>query len=208
MEKKRNDGTTEMLRSRIMQWERGRIIFIDDFADVPSQWGVRFGLSALAQEGFIMRLARGVYCYPRIEGEYSMRTIAPEPEAIAFAVAARERVRIQPYGDLAAYELGLSTLRISELRYLTDGAPRRICLSGGRRILFFHTSEVKMFDYCNTTMQKLSSAIRTLGREAIDDERMRKMRSILSNVPQDEFRRDITLPPAWVQEILLDCWNR
>lgn len=200
-------STIEHLRNVIRSWDRGRIFFIDDFATVQSQWGVRFGLSQLAEEGMILRLARGIYCYPKIEGEYSMRVSVPEPETIAYALAAKDRFRIIPYGDQAAYKLGLTGLRISDLKYLTDGAPRHINLSKGKKIHFNHTSEVKMFDYCNDTMQLISSAIRALGAEMIDAEKKRIIHEHLMKVPEREFLRDITLPPAWVQKIILEIWN-
>lgn len=201
------NSTIEHLRNVIRSWDRGRIFFIDDFATVDSQWGVRFGLSQLAEEGMILRLARGIYCYPKIEGEYSMRYTIPEPESIAYAVAKRDRLRIIPYGDQAAYKLGLSGLVISDLKYLTDGAPRHINLSKGKKIYFNHTSEVKQFDFHNETMQLVSSAIRALGAELIDGEKKRIIHQHLRRVPEDEFLRDITLPPAWVQKIILEIWN-
>lgn len=200
-------NTIDSLRETIRSWERGRIIFIDDFATFESQWGVRFGLSQLAEEGMIIRLARGIYCYPKMEGEYSMSLTIPSPETIAYALAAKDRFRIIPYGDQAAYKLGLTGLRVSDLKYLTDGAPRHINLSKGKKIYFNHTSEVKMFDFCNETMQLVSSAIRTLGAEMIDAERKRIIHGHLMSVPENEFLRDISLPPAWVQKLILEIWN-
>lgn len=200
-------GTIDILRERIRSWDRGRIFFIDDFAMIESQWGVRFGLSQLAEEGMILRLARGIYCYPKIEGEYSMSATIPDPEKIAYALAAKDRFRIIPYGDQAAYKLGLTGLRISDLKYLTDGAPRHINLAKGRKVYFNHTSEVRMFDYCNETMQLVASAIRALGEEMIDAERKRIIHEHLMTVPEKEFLKDITLPPAWVQKIILEIWN-
>ena len=200
-------GTIDILRERIRSWDRGRIFFIDDFAMIESQWGVRFGLSQLAEEGMILRLARGIYCYPKIEGEYSMSATIPDPETIAYALAAKDRFRIIPYGDQAAYKLGLTGLRISDLKYLTDGAPRHINLAKGRKVYFNHTSEVRMFDYCNETMQLVASAIRALGEEMIDAERKRIIHEHLMTVPEKEFLKDITLPPAWVQKIILEIWN-
>lgn len=199
--------TTDILRRRIRSWKRGRIFFIDDFAAIENQWGVRFGLSQLAEEGLILRLARGIYCYPKMEDTYSMRATIPDPELIAYALASRGRFRIIPYGDQAAYKLGLTTLRISELKYLTDGAPRQINLAKGKKILFNHTSEVKQFDFCNDTMQLISSAIRALGEETIDAEKKRTIHEHLMTVPENEFLKDISLPPAWVRRIILELWN-
>ena len=131
----------------------------------------------------------------------------PTAESIADALAAKERVRIIPYGDQAAYKLGLSGLQLSNLKYLTDGPSRVINLSEGKKIFFNHTSEVKMFDFCNDTMQMVSSAIRVLTDECLDGEKKRKIHKHLRSVPDNEFMKDITIPPAWVGEIILDIRN-
>jgi hypothetical protein len=131
----------------------------------------------------------------------------PTGESIADALAAKERVSIIPYGDQAAYKLGLSGLQLSNLKYLTDGPSRVINLSEGKKIFFNHTSEVKMFDFCNDTMQMVSSAIRVLTDECLDGEKKRIIHKHLRSVPDNEFMKDITIPPAWVGEIILDIWN-
>lgn len=200
-------GTIKLVREKICSWERGRIFFIDDFSTFESQASVRLALSELTAEGFILRLARGIYCYPRIVGTNSIKTIIPDEEIVAFALAAKERVRIIPYGDQAAYKLGLTTLRISELKYLTDGAPRRIKMSKGRTIWFNHTSEVKMFDYSNQTMQLVVSAIRAMGAERVGERERRKIRQSLKTVPEWEYKRDLMIAPAWVQEIIKEIWS-
>ena len=199
-----NTEVWELIRS----WGRGKIFFPQDFAQLESPDCVRQALCVLTNERQIIRLAHGVYCYPRIVGEYKMQTVYPSEESIAEAIAAKENVRIIPYGDQAGYKLGLTTFRVSDLKYLTDGAPRKINLAKGRKIYFNHTSEVKMFAFCNENMQMLSSAIRALGKEYLDDPvKKRTMHDILRKVPEAEFAKDIVLPPAWVGEIILDVWN-
>lgn len=195
------------MREMIRGWDRGRIFFLDDFATLESPGAVRFALLGMVKEGFIIRLARGVYCYPEISGEFAMKRIIPSDERIAHCFAEKEKVRIIPYGDQAAYKLGLTTMRISDLKYLTDGAPRKINLSATRKIYFNHTDEVKMFGYRNETMQDIASAIRFLTEEMIDGERKRVIQKHLRTVPEEDFRHDITIPPAWVGKIITEIWN-
>lgn len=197
------------MRSMIRGWGRGRIFFLEDFASLNDPVSVRQFICSLVEEGFVVRLARGIYCYPRLsEGEYASRMILPEEETIAYALAARENVRIIPYGDFAAQKLGLIGMAVSCNKFLTDGSPRKINLSSTRKIYFNHTSEVKMFAFCNDEMQMLSSAIRVLGEGYFDDEEIkRKVRVILKDIPEDEYNKDITLPPAWVGKIINDIWN-
>ena len=195
------------IRERALSLDRGRIFFTDEFADLESPVSVRTMLMKLVKEESIVRLARGVYCRPKLEGEYGIKMVLPSPETIAETVAAREKVRIIPYGDIAAQELGLSGMVVSDLKYLTDGADRRICLSKGRKIYFNHTDEVKVFGYRNETMRKVAFAVRFLGEDAIDAERRRIIHGHLRTVPEEDFSRDILIPPAWVGKILTNIWN-
>ena len=193
----------------IREWGRGRRFFLDDFSCLNDPVSVRQFICGMVDEGFVARLARGIYCYPRLsEGEYTSRMVLPSPETIAYALAAKENVRIIPYGDQAAVKLGLSSLVVSNQKYLTDGSPRVINLTATNKIYFNHTSEVKMFAFRNETMQLLSSAIRALGKEYFEsEEKKRQVRSILKDVSEEEFSRDIILPPAWVGKIITDIWN-
>ena len=199
-------GTQALVLEKIRKMERGTIFFIDDFIGLGSLGSFRIALMELKKQGLILRPARGIYCYPKIRNEYS-GFITPTPESIAEALAAKERVRIVPYGDNAAYKLGLSGLQISNLKYLTDGASRTINLAGGQKIFFNRTSEVKIFDFCNETMQMVSAAIRALTEECLDAEKRRIIHKQLRTVPESEFLKDIAIPPAWVGEIIIDIWN-
>ena len=199
-------GIKTLVLEKIRKMPRGTIFFIDDFIELGSLGSVRLALMELKKEGLILRPARGIYCYPKIQSEYS-GFITPTAESIAEALAAKERVRIIPYGDQSAYRLGLTGLQHSNLKYLTDGPSREINLTEGKKIFFNHTSEVKMFDFCNETMQMVSSAIRVLTEECLDGEKKRKIHKHLRTVPDEEFMKDITIPPAWVGEIMLEIWN-
>ena len=199
-------GVQQLVWEKIRKMERGSIFFIDDFIEIGSLGSVRLALMELKKQGLIVRPARGIYCYPRIRSEYS-GIITPSPESIAEALAAKERVRIVPYGDNAACKLGLTGMQVSNLRYLTDGASRTINLASGKKIFFNHTSEVKIFDFCNETMQMISAAIRVLTEESLNPEKIRIIHKHLRTVPEDEFSKDISIPPAWVGKIILDIWN-
>ena len=204
------NGTLTQMRGMLRSWERGRFVFTDDFASLESQGSVRIGLCQLVKDGVLHRIARGIYYYAGITGDINVKTsfVMPSEETIAYAVAERERIRIIPYGDQAAKKLGITGMSISMLKYLTDGAPRVINLAKGRKIYFNHTSEVKMFDFCNETMQMISSAIRALGADMIGEREKQILQEAIRKVPDKEFEKDITIPPAWVQAIMLELWNR
>ena len=198
------------MRGMLRSWERGRFVFTDDFASLESQGSVRIGLCQLVKDGVLHRIARGIYYYAGITGENNVMAsfVMPSEESIAYAVAERERIRIIPYGDQAARKLGIMGMSISSLKYLTDGAPKVINLAKGRKIYFNHTSEVKMFDFRNETMQKISSAIRALGMDMIGEREKQILQEAIRKVPEEDFNADISIPPAWVQSLMMEVWNR
>ena len=204
------NGTLKQMREMLRTWERGRFVFTDDFASLESLGSVRIGLCQLVKDGVLHRIARGIYYYAGITGDINVKTsfVMPSEETIAYAVAERERIRIIPYGDQAARKLGITGMSISSLKYLTDGAPKVINLAKGRKIYFNHTSEVKMFDFRNETMQMISSAIRALGADMIGEREKQILQEAIRKVPEKEFEKDITIPPAWIQAMMLELWNR
>lgn len=193
---------SEILK-RLAKKGRGRIFFAQEFYELWPESSVRFSLSNLAQEGQIARLARGVFCYPRLT-EHGMKMLLPDPDEIARAVARKTHVRIVPFGDQAAYMVGLTGVQFSSSTYITDGAPRNIHLSNGRTIEFRHTSEMRIFAFHSERMQHLSNAIRSLGKGNIKAPEREIIKWHLDSVPYQEFEQDIQLCPEWVRDILLD----
>ena len=192
----------EILR-RLAAKGRGRIFFAQEFYGLWPESTVRYSLSILAERGDIVRLARGVFCFPELS-EHGMKMILPEPDTIALAIAAKTKVRIVPVGDQAACLVGLTGLSFNRYTYLTDGAPRKVNLSNGRRIEFRHTSEMRIFAFSSRKMMLLSNAIRALGKENIKEGEREVIKWQLDSVPAAEFLGDILLCPEWVREILQD----
>ena len=189
--------------ARLSKRGRGRIFFAQEYYDLWPDSSVRFALSNLARQGRIVRLARGVFCYPRLS-EYGMKMLLPDADEIARAIARKTHVRIVPYGDQAAYLVGLTGVQFSSTTYLTDGAPRRIHLSNGRTIELRHTSEMRIFAFKSEKMQLISNAVRALGRENVKLAEREVLKWYLDSVPASEFEADIQLCPEWVRDILLD----
>ncbi len=180
---------------------RGRIFFAQEYYDRWPESSVRFCLASLAADGQIARLARGVFCFPRLS-EYGMQMMLPSADEIAQAVAEKSKVRIVPCGDQAAYLVGLTSFQFTTSTYLTDGAPRRINLSNGRKIEFQHTSEMRIFAFTNRKMQLLSNGIRALGKKNIGTLEKEPIKFHLGNISSEDFYRDLQLCPEWVRDLL------
>lgn len=197
------DGTDMEILRLLAAKGRGRIFFAQEFYGLWPESTVRYSLSILAERGDIARLARGVFCFPELS-EHGMKMLLPEPDTIALAIAEKTKVRIVPVGDQAACLVGLTGLSFNRYTYLTDGAPRKVNLSNGRRIEFRHTSEMRIFAFSSRKMMLLSNAIRALEKENIKEGEREVIKWQLDSVPAAEFLSDILLCPEWVREILQD----
>jgi hypothetical protein len=51
-------------------------------------------------------------------------------------------------------------------------------------------------------MQLIVAALREIGQGKVTDEELKIIKNHLAKVPEDEYKQDVSLAPAWVQEIL------
>lgn len=198
-----DQSTYNSIKRRVEEAGRGALFFPDTFADAGSSDAVRSALVRLSENGILMRVAQGIYCYPRLDERWGGGSILPSVEEIAQAIAARDRVRITPTGAYALYRLGLSTQIPANVVFVTDGSPRRVSIGKGRGILFKHTSEMRTFAYKSPLMALIVTALREIGEENVTEAQMSIIREQLKNIPAAEFSHDLSLAPLWVRKQLI-----
>ena len=103
---------------------RGSVYVPRDFFDIGSREAVAQALHRLEKRGVLRRLARGVYDFPKRHP--SLGLLSPAADAIAAALAGRDRTRLQPAGAYAANVLGLSEQVPAKAVFLTDGPSRTV----------------------------------------------------------------------------------
>lgn len=188
------------VRERILGLERGTIFFPSDFDDIATDTAVRQTLSRMVKRGEIIRVSRGIYCYPRSNPALGLDIIPPSVEDIAQRVAERDKVKIIPTGDQALNQLGLSSQVPGNAVYITNGARKKISLDNGRSIVFRESNELRMFDFKSKVMMLAISAIRSIGKDLITDDILTVIRKIVRNVSSEIYKHDIRLAPVWVRE--------
>ena len=182
---------------------RGLIVFQQDYADCGTPSAVKSTFHRMYTDGMLVRLAHGIYYYPKEDKEYGLGFIYPSVEDIAQAIAKRDKAKIVPMGAYALNRLGLSTQMPMNVVFLTNGAPRRIKIGNGRGILFKHSSSGKNFAYKSELMMLVVTAMRTIGENKITDEERNVLVKHAKNVNDNDFNHDIKLAPAWVRKILI-----
>lgn len=193
-----NETVEIQILKKIKKAGRGTLFFSEDFVTTGSPKAVNKALERLVAKGELMRAARGIYVRPQINSIIGKLT--PGIEAIAKAIAKRDRARIVPTGIYALNRLGLSTQVPMNVVYLTDGAARKVTI-GNRKITFKKVTPKNV-----ATVGEISGlaiqALRTIGKDNVSDDELQKIRALLKKEKPTRLEHDIRLAPAWIREIM------
>lgn len=188
------DSIERRLEKQIIRLGRGTVFTPKRFANMGTPAAVEKSLQRLAKAGTIRRLARGLYDYPKIHPEIG--PLSPTAEAIAQAVARRDRVQLQPTGAYAANMLRLSDQVPMQVQFLTDGPARRIRV--GRREITFKRTSPRNVAAANRTSGLVIQALRHLGKSRVTTDRIKHLHTLLPIRERLGLLRDLPLAPAWM----------
>lgn len=180
-------------------YPKGSVLFVDDFLDYGNSESIKKALLRLKEKEILVRLAHGIYLYPKVDKELGV--LFPSTEEIAKAIARRDKARIVPTGVQALNKLGLSTQVPMKVVYLTDGAARTVKV-GKRTITFKKTSPKNLL--VKGKMSGLAiQALKTIGQSKVDEKTIEKIQTILKNEKKENIINDAKLSPAWINKILM-----
>ncbi len=177
----------------------GSVLFVDDFLDYGNHESVKKALLRLKEKEILVRLAHGIYLYPKIDKELGL--LFPSTEDIAKAIARRDKARIVPTGIQALNKLGLSTQVPMKIVYLTDGAARSIKV--GKRTITFKNTSPKNLLAKGEISSLVIQALKTIGQSKIDDETALKIHMLLKKEEKEKIINDAKLAPAWINKIFI-----
>lgn len=185
---------------------RGKIVFPQDFAGYGTPEAVHKALARLVASEKLLRVAQGIYCYPKVDKVLGLGVLYPTFEEIAAAIARRDKAKIVPTGIYALNKLGLSTQLPMNAVYLTDGSPRKVKLDGERGIQFKHTAK-KNLAFQNDFAMLLTFALREIGESNLTNEQLARVRELIKKVPFETIKKDFALIPAWIRKIILTSYE-
>jgi len=146
---------------------RGSVFVPAEFLDIGGREAIDTALHRFVRNGTIRRLARGVYDFPKQHPVLGARQ--PWAEAVAKALAGRDRTRLQLAGAYAANALGLSEQVPAKAVSLTDG-PSRTGKIGSTAIQLRRTT-AKNMAAAGRLSGLLIQALRQLGKDNVTPER-------------------------------------
>lgn len=198
------ESIEKQILEKIKKARRGTLFFVESFLSVGSAKAVGKALQRLSENGKLMRVATGMYVRPEIDPVIG--AVSPSIEAIATAIAKRDKARIVPTGAYALNRLGLSTQVPLNIVYLTDGAARKVKI--GKRTIAFKKTTPKNVSAVGEISQLAIQALRTIGREKVTSNEIEKIQELLKNEKTSYLQHDIRLAPEWIRDIIKPVVNQ
>lgn len=183
---------------RIKKARRGLLFFTDSFVTYGNAKAVSKALERLTKQGELLRVAAGMYVRPEIDPVIG--PVTPGIEAIAKAIAKRDKARIIPTGTYALNKLGLSTQVPLNIVYLTDGAARKVKV--GKRSITFKRATPKNVAAIGEISGMAIQALKTLGKSKVSHEEVIKIQEQLKKEKITHLQQDIRLAPEWIRKIM------
>lgn len=184
---------------------RGSVFFVSDFISYGNRNAVNKALERLAEKGLMLRVARGIYCYPKIEKIYGLGPIPPSLEDIAEAMAKRDGAKIVPTGLYAQYQLGLTQQIPMNVVYLTNGISRTINVGEGKSIKFKHSSP-RYFAIRSQLALLLTTALKDWKVENLTEEQISIIKTKLNESPRLQIA-DLKLMTSKIRELIISLYE-
>jgi hypothetical protein len=196
--------TTEIqVLNKIRKAGRGTLFFVENFLTNGTAKAVAKALERFTKQGELVRVARGIYVRPEIDPVIG--PVTPRLEAIAEAIARRDKARITPTGEYALNRLGLSTQVPLNVVYLTDGADRKIKI--GKRTISFKRATPKNVAAIGDISGLAIQALKTIGKNKVTPDEIAKIQQQLKKEKITHLQHDIRLAPDWIRRIMQTVLN-
>ena len=172
------------IEGKIKSLKKGSILFITDFIEFGTAENVKKVLLRLEKKEILIRLAHGIYLYPK--NDKILGTLFPSTEEIAVAIAKRDKARIISTGVQALQQLGLSTQVPMNVVYLTDGAPRKIKV--GKRTITFKKTTPKNLTIKDKKLNIVIQGLKELGKDNVDENAKQKIKKVLHQMSIESIK--------------------
>lgn len=189
----------DQIKNRIENFDSGKVFINNDFLDIAGNETVRRTLNQLVSENKIKRVINGFYYNPRYSeliGEYEAVSI----NELALAIARKYNWNIAPYNSTALNLLGLSTQVPTHYKYISSGRYKEYKI--GDSILEF--KKVNPGEIANMSLKTATviQAIKSLGKENINDQVKQKIRENLSEKEKLDLMNESKSVPSWIYEVI------
>ena len=189
---------------KIKKARGGTVFLIDDFLRFGTAKAVGKALERLVKTGEISRVSRGIYA--RLKKHPVFGELLPGAEAIAKAIAKKDKARIIPTGVLALNVLGLSTQVPLNVVYLTDGSARTVKIR--KRTIKFKKTSPRNLAAIGPISSLVIQALKEIGKDKATEKEIEIILKHLRSEDPYRLEHDIKLAPEWIRIIMRKALSR
>lgn len=189
----------QLIKDRINKSEIGTVFVATDFVDISDKTSINTYLTRLDEEKSLQRIMRGVYYKPEYN-DFLGEFVAPEPDAVAHALARNFGWTIVPCGDTALSLLGLSTQIPAAWVYVSDGTYKEYT---------YEQTTIKFKRTTNKEISKLSyktalvvQALKALGKDNVDETVLTKLKNSLTDNEKQALLTEAKAATSWIYEYI------
>lgn len=195
------EGIDDKIIASIKKRGRGTVFFAREYSHFSNPKRVQKAMEQLVAKGLVVRVARGIYCFPKKDKVWNTGFLPPSYDDIANAIARKEHAQIVPTGVHALNRLGLSEQIPMRLIYLTSGRSRTLQLTDGQTLQFVHTP-LRNLAFHNQTAMLVTFALKEIGKDNLTEEQKAHVLQLLRQEDPESLKRDLSLMPDWIQMIV------
>ena len=188
-----------LMRNRINNSDFGTVFVAVDFVDIMDKTSINTYLTRLDEERVVQRIMRGVY-YKAEYNDFLQEYVAPEPDAVAHALARNFGWTIVPCGDTALNLLGLSTQIPAAWIYVSDGTYKEYTY--GQTTIEFKRTTNKEISKLSYKTALVVQALKALGKDNVDDMIIAKLRSTLTDSEKQALIGETKAVTSWIYEYI------
>jgi len=191
---------SKQIEKNILKRKKGQVLFVSDFSKFGNYDTIRKALQRLVKKEKLLRIATGIYYYPKTNKLLGI--LYPSIDTIARAIAKRDKTRIIPGGNYALYSLGLSEQIPMNVVFLTDGSARKIKINN-QQIIFKKTSPKNLI-IKNKLTNLIIQSLKTIGKNNITENQIAKLQEQIKKSNElNEINNEIQYAPEWIRKIIL-----
>lgn len=187
-------SASDNILRRIRGKQRGWVFTPKSFIDLAPRVTIAVTLHRLVKKGIIRKLSHGIYDFPVLHPKLGI--LAPNPDAIAKAMALKKGDSIQPSGARLANMLGLDTQVPAKPTYITSGNSTRKKI--GKYPITLNHSKLMSSAPLNINTVRVINALHHLGKDGITDDIIKKCKKILSRKEKLQLKKNLAQFPAWI----------
>ena len=197
----RDNTIKQSIYNEIEKLPCGSVFVASDFLDFAGNDAIKQNLKRFADEGFIQRIAFGLYYKPKFS-ELLQENEAVDLNEAAKAIARNYNWSITPSGENSLNMLGLSTQVPARYEFISSGPYREYCIDN-MPIRFLHRNLKETQGFSPVTALVIQ-ALKSIGKDNISPKHIEILKNRLNSENKAILLSESKRTTAWIYQTIRD----